>query len=317
MLVDSVEFFRLDANRKLDPERRSGLGQFMTPLRPQQRSSWHRCSICARDEIRLLDAGAGVGSLTAAFVAEICNRKRRPKSVTVSAYEIDQNLCEYLYGTLEQCRQTCERAGIHFNSEVMHADFVDKAASLLRNEIFAPIPRYDCAIMNPPYKKISSDSIERLILREIGVETSNIYAGFLFLVLRLLEPNGELVAITPRSFCNGLYFKPFRKLFLDAVTLRRIHVFESRDMAFIEDSVLQENVVMHARKGRERAETVTVSSSTGPEDDFVTIREVHRDKVVNPSDPEHYIHIVPLTTSGASVAAQMDSLHIDAARTSN
>jgi adenine-specific DNA-methyltransferase len=306
VLVDSVEFFRLDANRKLDPERRSGLGQFMTP--PATAKLMASMFDCARDEIRLLDAGAGVGSLTAAFVAEICDRKRRPKSITVNAYEIDQNLCGYLYGTLEQCRQTCERARIHFNSEVMHADFVDKAASLLRNEIFAPIPRYDCAIMNPPYKKIGSDSIERLIFREIGVETSNIYAGFLFLVLRLLEPNGELVAITPRSFCNGLYFKPFRKLFLDAVTLRRIHVFESRDIAFVEDSVLQENVVMHARKGRQRAETVTVSSSTGPEDDYVTLREVHRNKVVNPSDPEHYIHIVP-DDLGASVAGQMDSLH--------
>ena len=31
MLVDSVEFFRLDANRKLDPDRRADLGQFMTP----------------------------------------------------------------------------------------------------------------------------------------------------------------------------------------------------------------------------------------------------------------------------------------------
>jgi hypothetical protein len=29
--LEGVEFFRLDANRKLDPERRSELGQFMTP----------------------------------------------------------------------------------------------------------------------------------------------------------------------------------------------------------------------------------------------------------------------------------------------
>jgi adenine-specific DNA-methyltransferase len=32
----------------------------------------------------------------------------------------------------------------------------------------------------------------------------------------LFEPVGELVAITPRSFCNGPYFRAFRESFLDA-----------------------------------------------------------------------------------------------------
>jgi adenine-specific DNA-methyltransferase len=40
----------------------------------------------------------------------------------------------------------------------------------------------------------------------------------------LLDRSGELVAITPRSFCNGPYFKPFREDFLEAMSLRRLHV---------------------------------------------------------------------------------------------
>jgi adenine-specific DNA-methyltransferase len=259
-------------------------------------------------ELRLLDAGAGVGSLTAAFVSEICSRKYPPNSVHVTAYEIDPKLCEYLSDTLYQCQKTCEAAGIDFNGDVVNADFIDKGAGLLRNEMFSMINRYDCAIMNPPYRKINSDSPERLALREAGIETSNLYTGFLFVVLRLLASDGELVAITPRSFCNGLYFKPFRKTFLNTLALKRIHVFESRQVAFSEDEVLQENVIFHGTKGQKHGDTVAVSSSTGPEDAFVIVREVPHDKIVSPADPEHYIHIVP-DELGASIASQMRSLH--------
>ncbi len=71
--------------------------------------------------------------------------------------------------------------------------------------------RFDCAILNPPYRKIRTESREREFLRAIGVETSNLYAGFLAVTARLLASGGEMVAITPRSFCNGPYFEPFRR----------------------------------------------------------------------------------------------------------
>ena len=111
-----------------------------------------------------------------------------------------------------------------------------------------PTRLFNRAILNPPYRKIHSDSQYRLLLREIDVETGNLYSAFLAIAVRLLEPGGELVAITPRSFCNGPYFKPFRKLFLDHMTLKHLHVFETRDKAFSEDEVLQENIIVHAIK---------------------------------------------------------------------
>src|SRR6202043_1484651 len=95
-------------------------------------------------------------------------------------------------------------------------------------EMFGAPKRYNCAILNPPYKKINVESESRLMLREIGIETSNIYTGFLSVVLKLLASNGEMVAITPRSFCNGTYFKPFRALLLKTLAINRVHVFESR-----------------------------------------------------------------------------------------
>ena len=70
-LLESADFFRLDVNCKLDPSgtRRADFGQFMTP-KPTARlmASMFRADL---EEITLPDAGAGVGSLTAAFVDEV------------------------------------------------------------------------------------------------------------------------------------------------------------------------------------------------------------------------------------------------------
>ena len=306
MLIDSVDFFRLDANRNIAAEKRSDWGQYMTP--PATAKLMASMFEAKHDELRLLDPGAGVGSLTAAFVSEICSRQTKPRSIHAMTYEIDPKLCEYLASTLDQCKQTCSAAGIEFQSEIANVDFIDDGASLLRSELFSPVLRYHCAILNPPYRKINTDSPERIALKAVGLETSNLYTGFLFLVLKLLASDGEVVAITPRSFCNGLYFKPFRKIFLESLVLRRIHVFDSRQIAFSEDAVLQENVIFHGVKGARNVDTVTVSSSTGPEDDHFTVAQVRHEKISNPGDSEYYIHIVP-DELGASIAHQMSELH--------
>jgi adenine-specific DNA-methyltransferase len=308
VLVDSVDFFRLDANRKLNPENRSDLGQFMTPPATARLMA----SMFGKREgnVSILDAGAGVGSLTAALVGELCSRPQRPKAIHATTYEIDETLAGYLADTLAQCAATCEQAKVDFRAELIRRDFIDDGVHMLRQEMFAPARRFDCAILNPPYKKIDSSSHIRLMLREIGVETSNLYPGFLAVALKLLSAGGELVAITPRSFCNGPYFKPFRKLLLDTLLIRRIHVFDSREVAFREDDVLQENIIFSGEaKGSAcaRGQRVTISSSAGPEDDSVTTRQVGYEQLVQPNDPECFIHIVP-DEIGASVAARMAQL---------
>ena len=304
-LVDNIDFFRLDANRKLDSHRRSDLGQFMTP--PATARLMASMFEAKQERISLLDAGAGVGSLTAAFVAEICGRAEKPRVIHATVYEIEPSLAEYLGQTLRQCANTCEHAGIEFQSDLLRDNFIDDGVRMLRQQMFEPARRFDCAILNPPYKKISSDSEMRLMLREIGIETSNMYTGFLSIALMLLAENGELVAITPRSFCNGPYFKPFRKLLLETLALKRLHVFGSRQVAFEGDDVLQENIIFHGVKGHDTDGTATITSSEGPEDDFIAERMISYSQLVHRNDPEYFIRIVP-DEMGASVARKMKSL---------
>ena len=62
------------------------------------------------------------------------------------------------------------------------------------------------------------------VARRAGIETSNLYSAFVALGSRLLIGGGELVAVTPRSFCNGPYFRPFREVFFAEMALDQAHV---------------------------------------------------------------------------------------------
>ena len=245
---------------------------------------------------RMIDAGAGVGSLTAAWVAEICSRNEKPEELRVTAYETDPLLAEYLCSTLELCAAECREHRIAFSFDIRQGDFIEAAAGTLSTSLLSKPGEYDCAIMNPPYRKINSGSETRLMLRCAGIETSNLYTAFLALVCRMLVEGGELVAITPRSFCNGPYFRPFREEFLREMALRRIHVFESRNCAFKGDDVLQENVILHAIRGADSGD-VAISTSAGPDGEMKTERRVSYDQVVHPEDPDEFIHIVADGTS--------------------
>lgn len=287
-LKELIDSRRLKASSQLDPRKKAAQGQFMTPYTIAAYMASLFNSPTMR-EIRLLDAGTGVGSLTAAFVEEFCNRKPSINRITIQAYETDQLLAEYLEQTFLDCQRLAYQTGIVFDGQVIVEDFIESGVDQLFMKV-NPTYQFTHAILNPPYKKINSKSLHRKLLRSIGVETVNLYTGFLAIAIKLLKPNGEMVAIVPRSFCNGPYYKHFRDLLLDSMTLKHIHVFQSRTHVFKDDDVLQENIIFHAVKGQPQQQ-VRLSVSLGANFAESKTREVNFDKIVNPQDPERFIHI--------------------------
>jgi adenine-specific DNA-methyltransferase len=257
----------------------------------------------------LLDAGAGTGALTEAFVSRLCKEKKGVRAIEVTLYEIDSLIQDALSETMRHCQRLCAQAGIRFTFVIHAGDFIQELSSRFGQELFGEPPaRFNAAIVNPPYRKINADSAERHNLRSAGVETSNLYTGFIALIQRLLVPGGQLVGITPRSFCNGLYFRPFREDFLANMELHRLHVFESRNAAFRHDNVLQENIIFHAVKGRKQPSEMVISSSTGRNGDVAAETVFPFAEVVHPDDAEKFIHIP--SAPGHAVAKQtMDGLH--------
>lgn len=285
--LDAAAFLtEVDALRRASSPRRTEapraeLAQIMTPAAIAELMA----SMLAvnRPEVRLLDAGAGTGSLTAATVCAMVGARRRPKAIVLTAYEIDPGLSPFLNETLDLCAAYCRDVGTAFSAEVILGDFLEAASR-------APEPRFDYAVLNPPYRKLRADSKERRLVRELGVDVSNLYAGFVAAAIRLLEPGGQLVSITPRSFANGPYFRAFRHFLLSEVAIRGVHVFDSRHEPFKDDDVLQETVIIHGERGR-IAKSVVLSASATPTAP-VRFRTVPIEAVVHRSDPDKCIHLV-------------------------
>ena len=287
-----VDTFRLDANRQLDPHQKIELGQFLTPM-PIARLMASMLE-CHESIISLLDPCAGVGSLFAASVAELCLRTNPPKEIRITAYEIDATLAAYLPDTLKLCEEMCRHVGILFIGEIRQIDFIENSVHDTTVNLFTQTPplSFNCVVLNSPYRKISSNSKLSKMLQLNGVKTTNLYMGFVLLCMRLLSENGGMVAITPRSFCSGSYFKSFRKSLIRTMTLKRLHLFESRQNTFQEDEVLQETMILSAAKASSVPETVLVTSTHGPTDSFIVTREVPYDEVISPDDSEFCIRIV-------------------------
>lgn len=271
------------AHSKLD--KKAQYGQFFTPPSIAE----FMASFFASDErdiCRLLDAGAGVGALSTAFLNRWIDDRLDFTKLELDVFEIDRSLLPQLQRELLQYQ---EISGFSFT--LRNRDFILAAADCLSGSFFAePLPRYTHAILNPPYKKIRSDSAHRSALRRAGIETVNLYSAFVALAVSLLDDHGQLVAIIPRSFCNGPYYRPFREHILAHSALRRIHLFASRDKAFKDDDVLQENIILKLEKGGKQAE-VLVSTST--DDTFVDLVEFNAPfhRIVIPGDSEQFIHI--------------------------
>ena len=301
--ADTTEFYRTDAALKLDPQRRSGLGQYMTPAPIARFMASLFCDVY--DDLRILDPGAGVGSLTAALVERLCAGTPKPCSATFVMYEIEPLLLTYLQSTLDGVQMQCEAAQVRSAMQICEEDFILACSEAPQVDFFSARKQahdeFTHVIMNPPYKKIHSCSTHCDVLRKAGIEASNLYTAFMALAVQQLCEGGELVAIVPRSFCNGPYFKAFRKHFFSAMGLQHIHVFEKRNCAFKGDEVLQENVIVHAVKGKKPSKVMITTSSGGHFEmdknhrecigENMTQHTVEYGAVIRADDPNCFVHI--------------------------
>ncbi|RDV02095.1 SAM-dependent methyltransferase [Undibacter mobilis] len=281
-----IDVLRREATEQLDPVRRVAMGQFMTPspIADFMASLFRKWPA----EARLLDAGAGIGSLTRAFVQRFSSAGQRGSRLSIAAYEIEPVLLPYLRD------QLAELQGPSVTASVVERDFLREAAFALS---FGDT-QFTHVILNPPYKKIGATSDYRLLLRQAGIEAVNLYVAFLGLAVALTRPGGEIVAIIPRSFCNGTYFRPFRRWLLKEAAITHIHVFDSRKKAFHDDDVLQENVIIRLERKAHQGEVV-ISTSHGPTFSDYAERSIPFSDVVKPGDEQCYIHIPTFTLADA------------------
>lgn len=287
-LVRRTEARRQACSAALDPKLRARLGQYFTPS-PTADFIASLADMAEADTVRILDPGAGVGSLSASLVARLLTERPGVK-ISVTACEVDPQLHPTLEATLDDCVNTANSLNSHVEVKLVPGNFISWATegeSLLAE----PPEPFDVVIMNPPYKKLAARSHERKLVASVCTETSNLYSAFMALGVRLLRPGGQLPAITPRSFANGPYFRLFRQYFLERMHIDRVHLFEARNKVFADAAVLQENVIFAATRTNDTERGPVVVSTSKSYSDEVRQRSVPYTEVVHPDDPEFFIHI--------------------------
>jgi adenine-specific DNA-methyltransferase len=288
--MHTLDHIRKSFNGATNRADRVEIGQFLTPVAIAKFMS--SMFEPGTQRVRILDPGAGAGVLFAACVENLITKTERPQSIEVVAYETDSAILPYLEDTLMNCQSFCTSKGIEFHGTIKVEDFVSAALAEAEGSLFhAPSKPFTHVILNPPYKKINSQTALSKSLYLSGIEVANLYAIFVWLSMFLLEQGGQMVAITPRSFCNGPYFKKFRVAFLHIMSLERIHIFESRKKAFGDDNVLQENIIYHAVRGLQKPKSVTISVSEGLDLDNARTLVAPYTQVVYPGDRDMFIHL--------------------------
>ena len=256
-------------------EHKKRLGQYMTSADVARfmASLW---DIPALAVLRILDPGAGAGILSCAICERLAASPQKTAMLELVAYETDDELADCLIRSLDYLKHWLQDRNITLKFTVRRDDFILAHSSVLGDtpglfDLTNEASRFDTVIANPPYFKLPKSDPRACAAEAVVHGQPNIYALFMAIAAKLLRPDGQLIFVTPRSYTAGPYFRRFREQFFAGVRPEMIHLFDSRRDAFSQDEVLQENIILAARRADGWSsgldgKTVRVSASVGSSD---------------------------------------------------
>lgn len=243
-------------------------GQFFTPLAISQFMG-RLATPSEKDSVSVLDPGCGLAILSCALIEHLVEDSKL-ETIALTLYETDKNVVPLTVIVLSYLQEWCKKQGIRMNYQLNESDFVlDKCEYLDSDDsIFGAMnvgERFDYIISNPPYFKLAKDDVHTRSCASIVDGQTNIYALFMAICTKLLENDGQMIFITPRSFASGRYFQSFRDFLFRHVHIDLIHLFNTRKDTFSKDEVLQELVIMRMHPAGE-VKNIIVSFSQGIRD---------------------------------------------------
>ena len=246
-------------------------------------------TIPRKETVSVLDPGAGSGILSAALIERMQSEPIVNK-IELICYENDLNILELLRSNLDWI---CQHSEKKISYKVITDNYILSQMSDYNSMLDANLnpKKFDLVIGNPPYMKVAKEAPEALAMPDVCYGTPNLYFLFASMSLFNLCDNGEMVYIIPRSWTSGAYFKKFRQKFLNIGVLEHIHLFVSRDKVFEKESVLQETIIIKAKKSANKPDNITISTTRSNRDfSNMTIFEAPYATVVN--GEECYVYLV-------------------------
>lgn len=281
-------------------EDRKKNGQFFTSL---ETARYMASKAKVREKIKILDIGAGTGILTAALVERLLKSKKI-KNIDITMYENDENVIPTLKHNIQIIRRECALKHIKVVIRIVQENFIIDYSKTWKKESTKGL--YDIVISNPPYMKIGKSDEEAKIMGNLVFGQPNIYYLCMAMGAYLLKSHGDFIFIVPRSWTSGLYFKNFRKYFLENISLRNLHLFVSRDKVFESESVLQETMIVYGIKSKIQSSKICVTTSDGT-NDFHDIKKITvKSKDCITKDSNSFI-LLPVSQEDVEVLSIMTS----------
>lgn len=220
-------------------------GQFFTPIDIARFMA--SLSDYGKARVRVLDPGCGTAILSCSLAETLISTNNNLSDIELVAYETDEKLIPLVQDSLCYLKSWLGHRGVKLSFTLQVSDFVLSNSDTLENQNRSA-EQFDLIISNPPYFKLSKTDGRVRAANLVVHGQPNIYSIFLYTAATLLGQDGQLIFINPRSFASGFYFRLFRDKFFSLVQLNKIHLFDSRKEAFQRDEVLQENVIISARR---------------------------------------------------------------------
>lgn len=293
---------------KSAPQYRRKVGQYFTPSKIS-RFMVRQYDDFNKREIRILDPGAGIGIFESSLCAYLISIGAEGK-IIFDLYENDPGIIPLLVLNVTACKEDMASYSFDISFRVFEEDFIlSNAARRSAHNINPKIGRegYDFVIANPPYYKLRKTSPQLVETKNIVDGAPNIYPLFMAVAAELLRDGGQMTMLTPRSYCSGWYYKKFRNWFLGFMKPYKIHVFESRREIFKEYDVLQETIVLNAKKNSQTPKDVMITVSRGApsRDEEENVLRIPYDRVITKKHNDFVIRI-PTSRLGESISAYID-----------
>ena len=300
-LVERVEERRLVTLAAIDPIERARWGQHLTPVKASQLLAG-MVTLPAEGTLRVLDPGAGSGSLTAALVARVID-EAPSLALELVVCEIDETLLAPLRATLEECQSAAKAAGVSMTWTAIQRDYLEASLGL---EPDPGLGAFNLVIMNPPYGKLAAADPSRRLLASRIVDTPNQYAGLHGARCESVEPRWTVGCHHAQVVRERPVLRAVRLHLLAEISLTRIHNFASRSTVFADTKVLQETIVIAGTKDTPVSQvllTTSVGHAIAP-----LSRVVNPGEVVSPDDPQRFIRIPTDDARVGKVIALPDDL---------
>ncbi len=203
------------------------------------------------------DPGCGTGILSLVLAAHLTNEQIHIGEAL--GFETDARLHQDWQQAWDLFR---EQAHLPIQDRLLE-DFTAHAEQLLSSGEIPGTEKPSYITTNPPFIKVAKSHPLSKTLTKHGIPVPNMYAAFVVLACCWLKDDGHLLAVLPRSFASGVYFKAFRH-WLGAqagMSVEHVVLYKSRSCF---KNVLQENLLIYLKKSGTQSPRVRISVADTP-----------------------------------------------------